>query len=234
MRSTANILLKITGELFLDPETHALKPDHIIHLAEQIKQLPSIRFGIVVGGGNFFRGSKQGKDLGLVPSNAHYIGMLATIMNGVILKNIFDAQGLSSIVLSALHCPEIAPYISQDAIDQALEHKKIIIFTGGTGNPFFSTDTNAILRGLQINAEAVWKGTKVDGVYDRDPIQYPEAQKFTQLSFDEAIQRKLKIMDLAAFSLAQEHRLPIRVFNIFEPNALTKLAHDATRGSLIF
>lgn len=232
-RIKKTILLKISGEALLDPVSKKLSATIITSIGQQIKSLRQThRFALVIGGGNFFRGSKEGKDLDLAPSYAHYIGMLATIMNGLIIKDIFDRLDIPTSVLSALPCAEIATTLSQQAIADCLADDHLIIFTGGTGNPFFSTDTTAVLRGLQINAHEVWKGTKVDGIYDADPLKTPTAQRFTRVTYQEALEKKLAIMDAAAFALAQQERINIRVFNIFEKDALIQAALNDNFGSL--
>jgi len=228
------ILLKITGEAFLDPVTKSPTVAIIMDLVEQIKRLSATHtFGIVVGGGNFFRGDIEGKVLDLSPSYAHYIGMLATMMNGLVIKNSFEKQSLTSTMLCALPCSEVGATLSQQAIADALQNGTIIIFTGGTGNPFFSTDTTAILRGLQMRAVEVWKGTKVNGIYSADPMQDTTAELIPQLTYKEAIDKRLGIMDTTAFALAEREKMPIRVFNIFEKDALIQAAHNPNFGSRI-
>lgn len=232
--SATRIILKITGEAFLDKDTNKADCSLIKNLALQIKELEGkVKFGLVVGGGNFFRGSFDGKALGLTPANAHYVGMLATIMNGLVLKNIFDSFGIKSSLFSAINCPEVAEYINQDKIDQSLNENRVVIFSGGTGNPFFSTDTNAILRALQTQSHYVWKATKVDGVFDKDPMKFTDAQLYKQLSHKKAFDEKLQVMDLSAISLAGEHNVKIKVFNIYEPNCLIKAYEDNNFGSII-
>lgn len=225
------ILLKLTGEV-LSPQGHL--DAHILnHIAQSIKTLTDYQFGIVVGGGNFFRGAQHGKALGMTPAAGHQVGMLATLMNGTIIKDLFEQQGLAVTMFSAIDCPQVGLPISAQAIHNALTDNHIVIFTGGTGNPFFSTDTNAIIRGLQMNAHEVWKGTKVDGIYSKDPQQHPDAVFLQHISPYDALKQQLKIMDATAFMLAAEHQLPIRIFNIFKDNALLNAARDPGYGSLI-
>lgn len=228
------VLLKLTGEVFLSPITKKLDNTSIKSIAEQIKQLSSqYYFGVVIGGGNFFRGNLHGKALELSSSVGHQIGMLATVMNGLIIKDLFEQAGISTTIFCALPSSEIGTPISQQAIRQALDQNVCIIFTGGTGNPFFTTDTTAIVRGLQIQAHAVWKATHVDGIYDADPRTNVNATFIKQISFQDALQKNLKIMDATAFTLAKENNLPIRVFNIFQPNALLKASESLDFGSII-
>ena len=232
--SKKTILLKLTGEVFLSSSTRTLDATLINSLAHQIRELSSeYYFGIVIGGGNFFRGNVQGKALGLSPSVGHQIGMLATVMNGLIIKDLFEHQGIPSAVFCALPSSEIGITISQQAINNAIEKGTCMIFTGGTGNPFFTTDTTAIVRALQMQADMVWKATQVDGIYDADPRQQQNARLLKKISFKEVLENNLKIMDSTAFTLAREHRLPIRVFNIFHENALLKAAQSTDFGSII-
>ena len=221
MNNKTTVLLKLTGEILISPTTHALDSQHMRSIAAQIKKLQNThRFGIVIGGGNFFRGSKQGTALGLTPSVGHQIGMLATMMNGLIVKDLFEQEGLPCTIFCAVPASEIGSPISQQAIQTAHAHNSYMVFTGGTGNPFFTTDTTAILRGLQINAHEVWKCTSVDGIYNADPKTNPRAELLKSVSYNDALLNKLGIMDATAIALAREHRLPIRVFNIFSENAL--------------
>lgn len=226
------ILLKLTGEVLLQPSSHTLNDCLVRSIAQQIKQLESThRFGIVIGGGNFFRGSVQGAALKLTPSIGHQIGMLATMMNGLIIKDLFEQEGLPSTLFCAVPASEIGAPISHQAIENALLNKKLLIFTGGTGNPFFTTDTTAILRGLQINAAHVWKGTTVDGIYTADPKKDRHAQRLSALSYDQALMEKMGIMDATAIALARQHHLPIKVFNIFDDQAIIRAANDQSFGS---
>ncbi|OQA36088.1 MAG: Uridylate kinase [Candidatus Dependentiae bacterium ADurb.Bin331] len=232
LMNSITILLKLTGEVLLHQNTQKLNDSLVRSIARQIKQLESThRFGIVIGGGNFFRGSVQGTVLKLTPSIGHQIGMLATMMNGLIIKDLFEQEGLSSTLFCAVPASEIGAPISHQTIENALVHKKLLIFTGGTGNPFFTTDTTAILRGLQINATQVWKGTTVDGIYTADPKKDPCAQRLSTLSYDQALMEKMGIMDATAIALARQHRLPIRVFNIFHDQAIICAAEDQSFGS---
>jgi len=229
------ILLKVTGEILKDRSSDQLNPSMVRDLARQIKELvSSFRFALVIGGGNFFRGSKQGKQLGLHASVGHQIGMLATMMNGLIIKDIFEQEGIASILFCAVPSAEIGNPISHQSITKALLSDNCPIFTGGTGNPFFTTDTTAVLRGLQIGANAVWKGTNTDGIYDADPRANPSANFLSRVSYQEALQNRLGIMDGTAFALAKEHHLEIRVFNIFSHDALLRAARDSTFGSTVY
>lgn len=238
------VLIKISGELFRvhnqpcdskEPSVSGFDYQLIHALAEQVKQLQtSYHLGFVIGGGNFFRGSHEGKHLKLRQSVADNVGMLATVMNGIILQECLKQEGVASSLLSAVTVPSMVEEITQPKIDRALELDRCIIFAGGTGNPFFTTDTNAIVRALQMGATQVWKATKVDAVYDDDPVKNPASKPIQSISFSDAIARHLKIMDSTALTLAQDHNITIRVFNLFAPQALLNVAHQADFGSTIF
>jgi uridylate kinase len=233
MDSKKRILLKLTGEIFLDTEKK-LSAAIIKPIIEQIKELSKTHnFGIVIGGGNFFRGSIQGKSLGMTASVGHQVGMLATMMNGLILKDLLEEQHLTTSLFCAIPCPEVGAAISQQSLMHALSKNNILIFTGGTGNPFFTTDTNAVLRSLQIDATQIWKGTSVDGIYDSDPRTNPDAHLLKQVTYTQALEDNLGIMDATAYALARQYKQIIRVFNIFTPNALIQAATDKNFGSII-
>ena len=228
------VLLKLTGEILAPNKENLLNADLLESIAEQIKTLSdSHYFGIVIGGGNFFRGTKQGKALGMTPSVGHQVGMLATMMNGLIVKDLFEQHGLPSSLFCALPSPEVGAPVSEQAIKSALSKGHCVIFSGGTGNPFFSTDTTAILRGLQIDAAEVWKGTLVDGVYTADPKKNNDAQLLKNISYKDMLNQQLGIMDAAAIALAQQHNLLIRVFNIFDNKAILHAANDESFGSRV-
>lgn len=234
MEKKKKILLKITGTVLIDQQTKELTVSLLTNLINQIKKLLAThQFGIVIGGGNFFRGTQQGSKLGITPSIAHMIGMLSTIMNGFIIKDIMEKHDLSSTHFCALYSPEIGTAITTQKIKSALRNNQMLIFTAGTGNPFFTTDTSAVLRALQMNADEIWKGTNVDGVYTADPRKNPNAQLIPFLSYKQALDKNLTIMDATAFTLANHYKQRIRIFNIFTPNALCRAAQDNTFGSTI-
>jgi len=234
MSAKKRILLKLTGEAFLSTQNHNLSPDLINSIFAQIKELSSkFQFGIVVGGGNFFRGNEHGKKMGISRAVGHQIGMLATLLNGLMVKDLVEQHGLKTSLFTAITCPEIATSISQQAIENALEQDDVIVFAGGTGNPFFSTDTTAILRGLQITAEQVWKASHIDGVYTADPRTNKSAQLLPDLTFKYALDNKLGIMDATAFTLAAENKQTVRVFSAFMKNSLIQAAENPHFGSTI-
>ena len=227
------VLLKVSGELFADDERmHSKKT--VVDFVDQVQQLRETHFfGIVIGGGNFFRGKNDGPKLDLRRVTADSVGMLATVMSGLILHDSFSRGGIDSVLLSSCYMPQFAQQISQAAIDDAFKQRKVIIFVGGTGSPFFSTDTNAVVRALQVGAKEIWKATKVDYLYDGDPKIKTTSKPILQASYEEVVDRGLKVMDLTAITLAQEHQLPIRIFNIFKTNALLEVANNQSFGSTV-
>ena len=187
----------------------------------------------MVGGGNFFRGNEHGKRMGITRAVGHQIGIIGTLMNGLMIKDLLEQQGLKTSLLTALTCPEVGAPTSDQAIHNALNRGDTIVFAGGTGNPFFSTDTTAVLRGLQINADQVWKGSHIDGVYSADPKKDPSAHLLNDITFKYALENRLGIMDATAFTLAAENKQTIRVFSVFAENALIKAAESLNFGSTI-
>jgi len=229
------LLIKLSGELFsYETKRTVAKPEQIKQVIKQIKAITEKQpLGLVIGGGNFFRGAKYNGGLGLRQTSAHNIGMLSTIVNGIVLKDLLEKAGVSTALLSAIECPKIAGLISEESIRKAMNEKKCMIFVAGTGNPFFTTDTNAVLRALEIGADTVFKATKVDGVYDSDPLKNKEAKLIKKLSHQEALDKQLKVMDETSIRLAQENDVTIRVFNLFSPNALVNVLKDPDFGSRI-
>ena len=226
------ILLKITGELL--SSTHDNAQQRVRSIAQQIKKLSQTHnFGLVMGGGNFFRGNHQGVTLGLEPHVSHQVGMLATLMNALIVHNIFTQEGIASTILTALDCPSIATTLSPQALENARK-ETCVIFAGGIGTPFFTTDTAAIIRGLQIDAHEVWKATKIDGVYTADPTIDTQAQFMPRLSYTEALDRHLGILDSTALMLAQEQKITMRVFSAFASDALIQAADNPHFGSTLY
>jgi uridylate kinase len=227
------IVLKLTGEI-IQHGPHGLDASGLEHLAKQVKALiPSIKLGIVMGGGNFFRGAQEGMQMHLKSHVGHTVGMLATMMNGLIIQDIFESSQIKTALFSALECNGVGSALSPQNIASALEDKDCLIFSGGTGNPYFTTDTTAVIRALQINATQLWKGTKVDGVYTSDPTKNPDAQFLKKLTYKEVLDKKLGVMDGSAFALAQQHNLTIKIFNIFHENSLIEAASQHDYGSTI-
>lgn len=234
MTEKQRLLIKISGEVFSHPAHHSDYKVKLLSISDQIAQLhEKFKLGIVIGGGNLFRAKNEGVDLGFKPAAAHEIGMLATLLNGRIMQELLEQRGVPNVLMSAFLCPAIAEQVKQKSIDQALEKDRVIIFAGGTGNPFFTTDTNAVLRALQIGATEVWKASKVTGVYNKDPHKDSSAQLLKQISHNDAIAMRLGIMDLSSLVIAQQHDIKIRIFNLFEENAFIKALKDSNHGSVI-
>jgi uridylate kinase len=204
-------------------------------MVEDIAQVVrlKIELAIVIGGGNIFRGVALGSS-GMERATADYMGMMATIMNAMALQDAMQRAGLEARVQSALNVEQVVePYIRPKAM-RYLEEGKVVIFAAGTGNPFFTTDTAAALRGSEVGAQIVLKATKVDGVYSADPNKDPSAERYTRISFDDALARNLQIMDATAFALCRDQQLPIRVFNITKPGALLRAVQGEDEGTLVY
>ncbi|KPK05181.1 MAG: uridylate kinase [Betaproteobacteria bacterium SG8_39] len=228
------ILLKLSGEALMGEAAFGINRQTIQEIAAEIANVArmGVEIGAVIGGGNIFRGVAPGA-AGMDRATADYMGMLATVMNALALQDALRTAGIASRVQSALNIERIVePYIRGKAI-RYLEEGKIVIFAAGTGNPFFTTDTAAALRGSEIGAEIVLKATKVDGVYTADPQADPEARRFRALSFDEAIARNLRVMDATALTLCRDQRLPVTVFSIFKRNALQRVVLGEDEGTLV-
>jgi uridylate kinase len=218
------ILLKISGEALMGEQTFGIDVDIARAVAEEVKQVHElgIQVAVVVGGGNIFRGlSKSAGNMDR--SSADYIGMLATVMNAVVLQDALERTGIQTRVLSAIHIPQLAePFIRRRAI-RHLEKKRIVIFAAGTGNPFFSTDSAAALRALEIKAEVILKATKVDGVYSADPMKDATATRFDCITYQQVLEKQLKVMDASAISLCMDNNLPIVVFNMRTPGNIARV-----------
>ncbi len=228
------ILLKLSGEALMGEGSFGISRDTIAAIVAEIAavQKQGVEIGVVIGGGNIFRGLAPGA-AGMDRATADYMGMLATVMNALALQDAMRQAGLASRVQSALNIEQvIEPYIRGKAI-RYLEEGKVVIFAAGTGNPFFTTDTAAALRASEVGAEIVLKATKVDGVYTSDPKKDPTATRYSRVSFDEAIQRNLKVMDATALALCRDQRLPVNVFSIFRPGALGRVVAGDDEGTLV-
>jgi uridylate kinase len=228
------VLLKISGEVLAGGQGFGIDPKTIDSLAEEIHE--AVRLGveiaIVIGGGNIFRGL-AGAAAGMERTSADYMGMLATILNALALQNILEQKGICTRVQSAIEMKQLSEaYIRRKAI-RHLEKKRVVIFAGGTGNPYFSTDTAAALRAMEIGAEVILKGTKVDGVFDRDPIKDPAAKKYDEMTFFEVIEKRLTVMDSTAVTLCMDNNLPLIVFNIKEKENIRKILAGEKIGTLI-
>ncbi len=211
-----------------------IAPSFIKYLAKEIKEIyeEGVEIAIVIGGGNIFRGV-QGASLGLDRATADYMGMLATVMNALALQDTLEKEDMPTRVMSAIEMRQIAePYIRRRAI-RHLEKARIVIFAAGTGSPFFTTDTTGALRAAEIKADVLLKATKVDGIYDKDPSKFPDAKKLEEVSYLEAINKNLKVMDHTALTLCMENNLPIIVFNIKQKGALKDIVHGKKVGSVV-
>ena len=228
------ILLKLSGEALLGERTHGVDPKRILAYSKEIKEIvdAGIELAIVIGGGNIFRGV-SGASNGIDRVQADYMGMLATVINGLALQSSLEGLNVQTRLQTAIKIEAVAePYIKRKAV-RHLEKKRVVIFGAGTGNPFFTTDSAAVLRAIEINADAILKGTRVDGIYNIDPEKNKNAVKFEKLSYDEAIDKKLKVMDSTAFTLSQENNLPIVVFNMNKPGNLKKIIEGKLVGTIV-
>ena len=228
------ILLKLSGEALLGERTHGVDPKRILAYSKEIKEIvdAGVELAIVIGGGNIFRGV-SGTSNGIDRVQADYMGMLATVINGLALQSSLEELNVQTRLQTAVKIEAVAePYIKRKAV-RHLEKKRVVIFSAGTGNPFFTTDSAAVLRAIEINADAILKGTRVDGIYNIDPEKNKDAVKFKKLTYDEAINKKLKIMDSTAFTLSQENNLPIIVFNMNKPGNLKKIIEGKDIGTTV-
>lgn len=228
------ILLKLSGEALMGDDAYGINQVVTGRIVSEIAEVSrlGVQIALVIGGGNIFRGVALGA-AGMDRATADYMGMLATVMNALALQDAFQKAGVQARVQSALKLEQVVePYIRPKAL-RYLEEGKIVIFAAGTGNPFFTTDTAAALRGSEIGAQVVLKATKVDGIYTADPKKDPTATRYDNVSFDEAIARNLQVMDATAFALCRESKLPIRVFSIFKAGALKRIVQGASEGTLV-
>lgn len=228
------ILLKVSGEAFIGEKKYGIDPSALSIIANQIKEIRDlgVEVGVMVGGGNIFRGFAAGS-YGMDRVSADYMGMLATVINALALQNALENIGVFTRILTAIHMEEVAePYIRRRAI-RHLEKGRVVIFAAGTGNPYFTTDTAAALRAVEIEAEIIMKGTKVDGVYSDDPKKNPQAKKFDSLTYLEVLNKKLKVMDTTAVTLCMDNNLPIIVFNLQKEGNLKKMILGKKLGTLV-
>ena len=226
------VLLKISGEAFVDKSGNAFDISLLKNIANEIKPLieDGAQIAIVTGGGNIMRGANQ--DV-IDREKADYMGMIATVINSMTLCEVLKNEGINSEVFSAIAMPDVCKTYEPAAASESLDKGNVVVLGGGTGKPFCTTDTNATLRAKELNCDCVLKATKVDGVYDDDPNKNPEAKRFDTLSFAEAIERGLKIMDEKAFSMAQENNIPIVVFNMFDNGNIAKVVQGQNVGTVV-
>lgn len=228
------IVLKLSGEALMGSQEFGMEHEACAHIAKSIKDICDLglEVGIVVGGGNIFRG-RQASEFGFEQTPADHIGMLATMINGLILQQSLAGVGIESQVMSAINCALIAESYKWVHAMHALEKGRVVIFVGGTSNPYFTTDTAAALRASEVRAEILLKATKVDGIYDSDPHTNPNAKKFDRLSYEEAFTQKLEVMDGTALALCRDNKIPVYIFNLFEDNALVRAVTEEKGGSLV-
>jgi uridylate kinase len=228
------ILLKLSGEALMGSDSFGINRETVDRIVGEVKEVSNmgVQVGVVIGGGNIFRGVSQGA-AGMDRATADYMGMLATVINALALQDAMNRAGLVARVQSALNIePVCEPYIRGKAI-RYLEEGKIVIFAAGTGNPFFTTDTAAALRGREVEAKIVLKATKVDGVYTADPMKDKTATRYAKITFDEAFVKNLKVMDATALALCRDQKLPINVFSIFKDGALKRVVMGEDEGTLV-
>lgn len=228
------ILLKLSGEVLMGDRPFGIDPATLKRVADELAYVHNrgVEVGVVIGGGNIFRGLSA-TEYGIPRVSADYMGMLATVMNAVALGELMSATGVDTRIMTAIEMNRIAePYIRGKALKH-LRKRRLVIFAGGTGNPYFTTDTAAALRALEIDADALIKGTKVEGVYSDDPVKEPDSEFFSQLSYKDVLKRQLRVMDITAVSLAMEKNLPIIIFNIKEKGNLGKIIDGHRVGTLI-
>jgi uridylate kinase len=230
----SRILLKLSGEALGGEAGVGISPEALRGMAAQIAEVRGlgVQVVVVIGGGNIFRGL-QGSEKGIERATGDYMGMLATVINALALQDALEKLGVPTRVQTAITMAQVAePFIRRRAV-RHLEKGRVVIFGGGTGNPYFSTDTAAALRANEIGAEVILKATKVDGIYDCDPKKNPRARRFAQITYLDALQRQLKVMDSTAFSLCMENKMPIIVFNLFTPHILKRVVTGEKAGTLV-
>jgi uridylate kinase len=228
------VLLKLSGESLMGDKSFGLAPAILEQYACDIKAITEmgVEVALVIGGGNIYRGMNE-KETGIERAQGDYMGMLATVINGIAMQSMLEKHDVETRLQSAIKMDQVAePFIRRKAI-RHLEKGRVVIFGAGTGNPYFTTDTAGSLRAVEINADAILKGTRVDGIYDSDPEKNPNAVKFDHISFHEAISRNLKVMDMTAFTLCQENKMPIVVFDMNTPGNLVKLMQGEQIGTRV-
>lgn len=230
------ILLKLSGESLMGDSQDSVNPETVEFILKQVKDIVElgVKVGIVIGGGNFFRGVAGSDKLGIQRANADTMGMLATVMNGILLRDSFNAHGVEAKIFSAFPIGSFIKGYNRDSMLKRVDNGEVVIFVGGTGSPYFTTDSGAALRGLEMHADLLIKATKVDGVYSADPKKDLSAVKYDSLSFDDAIGNNLGVMDTAAFALCRENNLNIKVCSIFKAGSLKRIVLGEDEGTLVY
>ncbi|HKK43453.1 MAG TPA: UMP kinase [Bacteroidales bacterium] len=234
MISYKRVLLKLSGEALMAGRSHGIDPQRLEDYIDEIVEVSRMgtQVGIVIGGGNIFRGI-SGVDAGFDRVKGDYMGMLATVINGLALQSAFESRGIKARLFTAIRMEPAAEFYYKPEVLKALEKDEIVIFAGGTGNPYFTTDTASALRAVEMEADVMLKGTRVDGIYTGDPEKDPEVKKYDELTFDEALDNELRILDLTAFTMCKENGLPIIVFNMNKKGNLKKLISGEKVGTLV-
>ena len=232
--SYKRLLVKFSGEAVAGEDDHGIDPKILDQMALSVKECRDLgaEIGIVIGGGNLFRGEKLSQ-AGMDRVAGDHMGMLATVMNGIALRDALERAGVKTRVMSAISMSGVVEHYDRRLAIELLSNGFVVIFTAGTGNPFFTTDSAGCLRAIETQADVMLKATRVDGVYSDDPEKFPDAMFYSSLSYDEAIHKNLKVMDATALTLARDHQLPLKVFNLNHPDALKKIACGAEIGTLI-
>ena len=233
-RKYKRILLKLSGEALTGTENFGIDPKILDRMALEIGQLIGIgvQVGLVIGGGNLFRGAAL-QAAGLDRVTGDHMGMLATVMNALAMRDALERSSIATQVMSSIPMSGVVDHYDRRKAIRALSNGDVVIFAAGTGNPFFTTDSSACLRGIEVEADLVLKATKVDGVYSADPMQVPDAVKYDRLTYDEVLDRKLQVMDLTAICLCRDHNMPVRVFEMEKQGALLKIVRGGDDGTLI-
>lgn len=228
------VLLKLSGEALMGSEPFGIDAKVLDRMAQEIKEVVElgVQVGLVIGGGNLFRGEGLAK-AGMNRVVGDHMGMLATVMNGLAMRDALHRSYVNARLMSAIELTGVCDSYNWAEAISLLKSGRVVIFSAGTGNPFFTTDSAACLRGIEIEAELVLKGTKVDGVYSADPVSNPDATLYQQITYDEVLAKELKVMDLAAFTLARDHQLPIQIFNMNKPGALKSIIMGGQEGTII-
>lgn len=230
------VLLKLSGDALMGSSQFGIDPATLHRLAEEVRELhdSGVEVALVIGGGNIFRGVSASTQHGMDRASADYMGMMATVMNALAMQDSIERLGLPTRVLSAIEMKELCePYIRRRAI-RHLEKRRVVIFAAGTGNPYFTTDTAAALRAMEIHADVLMKATKVDGIYDRDPMKHPDAVRYERVTYLEVLQRNLQVMDSTAIALCRDNKLPLVVFNLHQPGNIRRVvAGDLKIGTRV-